>query len=206
MALIKALLLDVGGVLMTNGWDHKLRQKTAETFKVEYDEMNSRHHLVFDTYETGKITFDEYLKKIIFFKERPYSIAEVKKFIFDSVRPFDDMINLVKEIRAQHKLKVGVVSNEGRELAVDRIRRFDLTSFIDFFIVSSFVHFRKPDLDIYRLAIDVSQIPPTEIVYIDDRLLLIEVAKGLGLQGIHHKGVNETKAVLEGLLSQTGVR
>jgi len=205
MGLIQALFLDVGGVLMTNGWDHTLRKKTAETFGVDYEEMNRRHQLIFDTYETGKLTFDEYLRRIIFFETRVYTIQDVKQFIFESVQPYTDMINLIKEIKDQYHLKVGVVSNEGRELAVDRIHRFDLPSFVDFFIISSFVHFRKPDADIYRLAIDVVQVPPSRIAYIDDRLLLIEVAKGLGIQGIHHKSIELTESALGLLLNKVGV-
>ncbi|MCH9626307.1 MAG: Phosphoglycolate phosphatase [Chlamydiales bacterium] len=204
MTEVKALLLDIGGVLMTNGWGHQLRMQTAEVFKVDYSEMNSRHHLVFDTYETGKLTFDEYLKRIIFYEERPYSIQDVKQYIFDQVKPFPEMIQMVKDLKEKHHLKVGVVSNEGRELAVDRIKRFELSSFIDFFIVSSFVHFRKPDLDIYRLALDVAQVPPSEIVYIDDRKLLVEVAKTVGIQGIHHRSFESTRDTLETLLSGVG--
>jgi len=200
MAEVKALLLDIGGVLMTNGWGHQLRMQTAKVFKVDYSEMNSRHHLVFDTYETGKLTFDEYLKRIIFYEERPYSIQDVKQYIFDEVKPFPEMIQMIKDLKEKHHLKVGVVSNEGRELAVDRIKRFELSSFIDFFIVSSFVHFRKPDLDIYRLALDVAQVPPSEIVYIDDRKLLVEVAKTVGIQGIHHQSFESTRDILETLL------
>lgn len=201
MTEVKALLLDIGGVLMTNGWGHQLRMQTAEVFKVDYSEMNSRHHLVFDTYETGKLTFDEYLKRIIFYQERPYSIQDVKQYIFDEVKPFPEMIQMIKDLKEKHHLKIGVVSNEGRELAVDRIKRFELSSFIDFFIVSSFVHFRKPDLDIYRLALDVAQVPPAEIVYIDDRKLLVEVAKTVGIQGIHHQSFESTRKTLEALFS-----
>ncbi|MFZ0564994.1 MAG: HAD family phosphatase [Chlamydiales bacterium] len=200
MALIRALFLDVGGVLMTNGWDHVLRRKTAETFNIEYDEMDTRHQLIFDTYETGKLTFDEYLRQIIFFKDRSFELKEIKSFIFNSVQPFEPMINYAKELKKQHGLKIGIVSNEGRELAVDRIQRFDLSSFVDFFIISSFVHYRKPDPDIFRLAIDVAQVPPTQTAYIDDRDLLIEVAKGLGLQGIHHKDIETTQSALSLLL------
>lgn len=200
MALIKALFLDVGGVLMTNGWDHALRKKTAEAFNIDYVAMDSRHQLVFDTYETGKLTLDEYLRQTIFFAQRSFTLQDVKQFIFDQARPYTEMINLVKELKAHHGLKIGVVSNEGRELAVDRIHRFDLPSFVDFFIISSFVHFRKPDLDIYRLSIDVVQVPPSQIAYIDDRALLIEVAKGLGIQGIHHQSVESTGAALALLL------
>lgn len=202
MGLVKALLLDIGGVLLSNGWDRELRKKTAETFKIDYIEMNSRHHLIFDTYETGKITFEEYLTRTIFFEKRDFTIKDVKEFIFKAVYPFEDMIQYIKEIKEKHHLKIGVISNEGRELAVDRIHRFDLPSFVDFFIVSAFAHFRKPDSDIYRLAIDVVQVPPSNIVYIDDRSLLIEVAKGLGLNGIHHTSIETTKAALDLLFSQ----
>lgn len=201
MTIIKALFLDIGGVLMTNGWDHKLRKATAEVFQIDYDEMNSRHQLVFDTYETGKMTLDDYLKKVIFYVERPYTMQDVKHYILSAARSYDDMMALIKEVKAQHGLKVGVVSNEGRELAVDRIHRFNLSSFVDFFIVSSFVHFRKPDPDIYRLAIDVVQVPPSQIAYIDDRKLLVDVAKGLGIHGIHHTGFESTSSALNMLLN-----
>lgn len=198
---IQALLLDIGGVLMTNGWDHSLRKKTAEAFQIDYAEMDDRHRLIFDTYETGKMTFDDYLNQAIFYVERSYTLQDVKQFIVGSASADEEMIALIKEIKARHRLKVGVVSNEGRELAVDRIHRFNLPAFVDFFVVSSFVHFRKPDLDIYRLAIDVVQVPPIKIAYVDDRKMLVEVAKGLGIQGIHHTGLKSTESALHMLLN-----
>jgi|ERR1700733_1234390 len=202
MGIINALFLDVGGVLMTNGWDHPLRKKTSETFGVNYTEMESRHQLIFEMFEVGKLTFDEYLKRIIFFEKRAFSIQDVKQFIFEAVRPFDDMINFIKEIKEQYHLKVVIVSNESKDLAVDRIHRFDLTSFVDFFIISSFVHCRKPDPEIYHMSLDILQVPPTQIIYIDDRLLLIEMAKELGIQGIHHENFESTQATLSILLEQ----
>lgn len=196
MSSVKAIFLDIGGVLLTNGWDHQLRSKTAETFNIDRKEMESRHLLIFDTYETGKLTLDEYLKRTIFYEKRSFTVEDIKQFILNSAQAFDEMIHLVKKIKGEYGLKVGVVSNEGRELAIDRINRFDLGAFVDFFVVSSFVHFRKPDADIYKLAIDLMQVPPSQIVYIDDRLLLTEIAADLGIQGIHHKGIESTKDAL----------
>lgn len=128
---------------------------------------------------------------------------EVKHFIFEAVRPFQEMIDFAKEIKNTYGLRIGLLSNEGRELAEDRIRRFKLTEFADFFIISSFVHFRKPDPDIYHLAIDVCQLPPGQIVYIDDRELLVQIGKELGLQGIHHLNVHSTRETLKKLLGST---
>jgi len=190
--LIKCLFLDVGGVLMSNGWGHELRQKVSEVFNIEYDEMNMRHTQMFDIYENGKITFDEYLTKSIFFKKRDFSLQQLKTYIFDAVRPFQEMMDFIKEVKKEHGLKVALVSNEGRELAEDRFRRFDM-SFVDFFIVSSFVHYRKPDVDIYHLAIDTAQVLPSEILYIDDREFLTEIGEGLGMHAIWHQNIESTK-------------
>ena len=92
------------------------------------------------------------------------------------------------------------MSNEGRELMLHRMNRFNLKAFIDFFVCSSFVHLRKPDFDIYRLALDLSQVKPEEVIYIDDRPLLIEIGQQLGMQSIHHISYEKTQKLLEKFL------
>lgn len=193
---IETLFLDIGGVLLTNGWGHELRQKTAEKFGFDYQEFTARHAMIFELFETGRMDFDAYLKWTIFQVKRPFSLEEVKTFIFEAVTPFSEMIAFIKEIKESHGLKVGVVSNEGRELALDRIERFVMRSFIDFFIISSFVKTRKPDPAIYHLAIDIAQTKPEHICYIDDRKLLTEVGKECGLGVIHHTSFSTTKEEL----------
>jgi len=87
-----------------------------------------------------------------------------------------------------------VGSNEGRELTRHRIGKFSLAEFVDFFVVSCFVHFRKPDTDIFHMALDLAQVPPDQVIYVEDRLMFIEVAGTLGIRGIHHTGYASTKA------------
>jgi putative hydrolase of the HAD superfamily len=196
MAKITTLFLDIGGVLLTNGWDTALRKQTAEHFGVDHDEVDARHRVTYDTYEEGKMSWDAYLKQILFFAPRTFSAEEVKAYILGQARAYDDMIDLVKKLRVVYGLRVAVVSNEGREIAIDRITRFRLKEFVDFFIVSAFVHFRKPDLDIYRLALDVAQVEPDHVAYIDDRPLLCEVASELGLHCIQNRDTATTRAAL----------
>ncbi len=196
---VSALFLDVGGVLLTNGWDRSMRKRAAETFKLDYDEMDERHHLTFDTYEEGKLSLDEYLNRVVFYKDRPFSGEEFKSFMLAQSQPYPQMIELVRGLRRSHGLKVAVVSNEGRELTVHRIQKFGLAEFVDFFIASCFVHFRKPDTDIYRLALDVAQVPPEQVVYIEDRFMFVEVAQSLGIRGIHHTDYDLTRAALASL-------
>jgi len=191
-----ALFLDVGGVLLTNGWDRRMRKKAAETFHLDQEEMDERHHLTFDTYELGKLTLDEYLNRMVFYEERSFSREEFKAFMFAQSQPFDQMIDLVRNLKKTYGLKVAVVSNEGRELTTYRIQKFGLAELVDFFIASSFVHFRKPDADIYRIALDVAQVPIEQVLYIEDRLMFVEVAQGLGIRSIHHSRFESTRAQL----------
>jgi putative hydrolase of the HAD superfamily len=195
---ITTLFLDIGGVLLTNGWDHNMRQKAAQTFNLDYKEMNERHHLTFDTYEEGKLSLYEYLKRVIFYEERPFSLEEFKAFMFEQSQPYQEMMDLVCNLKERYGLKIAAVSNEGRELTVYRIAKFDLGSFIDFYISSCFVHYRKPDEDIYRIALDIAQVPPEHVLYIEDRPMFVEVAQGLGIRGIVHKDLEATRSALKG--------
>lgn len=196
---ITTLFLDIGGVLLTNGWDTALRKQTAEHFGVDYTELDHRHRVTYDTYEEGKMSLETYLRQIIFFEPRTFTARDVEKYILEQARPYEDTIGLVKKLRAVYGLKVAVVSNEGREIAEDRIRRFHLKDFVDFFVVSAFVHFRKPDLDIYRLALDVAQVRPEQVAYIEDRPLLCEVAESLGIHAVLNRNQEETRAKLAAL-------
>ncbi|MFN2245418.1 MAG: HAD family phosphatase, partial [Anaerolineae bacterium] len=118
---ITTLFLDIGGVLLTNGWDHNMRQKAAKAFDLDYEEMNERHHLTFDTYEEGKLSLYEYLERVIFYEERPFSLEEFKAFMFEQSQPYREMIDLVCKLKERYRLKIAAVSNEGRELTVYRI-------------------------------------------------------------------------------------
>jgi putative hydrolase of the HAD superfamily len=194
---ITTLFLDIGGVLLTNGWDHTMRHRAAEAFGLDYEVMNERHHLTFDTYEEGKLSLHEYLQRVVFFQERPFSLDEFRRYMFDQSQPYREMIDLVCRLKERYGLKTAAVSNEGRELTVYRIQEFDLGSFIEFFVSSCFVHYRKPDEDIYRIALDIAQVPPEQVLYIEDRPMFVEVARGLGIRGIFHEDYESTRAALE---------
>jgi putative hydrolase of the HAD superfamily len=196
---ITALFLDLGGVLLTNGWDRNARELAAKTFHLDSKEMSDRHHLTFDTYEVGKLTLDQYLSRVVFYEQRSFTEGEFRDFMFAQSKAFPEMIDLVRTLKAQYKLKIAVVNNEGRELNVRRIQLFKLTSFVDFFISSCFVHVRKPDEDIYRIALDIAQVPPEQVAYLEDRLMFVQVAEGLGIRGVHHTDYASTCAKLASL-------
>ncbi len=199
MNTIRCLFLDIGGVLLSNGWDHEFRHRAAAHFNLDKDEMEQLHSLLFVTYEEGKITLDEYLDKVIFYTKRDFTRTEFTNFMFSLSTPDLEMISFIKKLKLQYGLKIIAVSNEGREINNYRINTFKLNEIFDFFVSSCFVHLRKPDAAIVRLAFDGAQVPIDEIVYIDDVQLFVDVAKSIGIAGIHHTSYQSTCKQLSNL-------
>jgi len=191
-AKITTLFLDIGGVLLSNGWDRAARKEAAKVFDLDIIELEERHHLTFDTYEEGKLTLDEYLTRIVFYEHRDFTRNDFKEFMYSRTTPYPEMIDLICKLKEHYKLKIAIVNNEGRELNEYRIRTFGIDKFVDFFISSCFVHFRKPDADIWRIALDIALVRPQEVLYIEDRAMFIHVAEGLGINGLLHENYGKT--------------
>jgi putative hydrolase of the HAD superfamily len=193
---IKTLFLDIGGVLLTNGWDHHARRRAAAHFKLEWTEMESRHQLTFAVYEEGRLTLDEYLARVVFHQKRPFTWAQFRSFMFAQSKPYRDMLELIIRLKARHGLKIVVVSNEGRELNAHRIQKFNLSGFVDSFISSAFVRVRKPDADIFRLALDIAQAQARQVVYIENTPMFVRIAEGFGIRSVLHTDYESTRKKL----------
>lgn len=201
--IITTLFLDIGGVLLTDGWGRTSRKNAAFIFDIDHDAMEERHHLTFDTYELGKISLEEYLKRVVFYADRSFSYDAFKEFMYAQSKPFPEMIKIISQLKKQYGLKVAAVSNEGRELNDIRIKNFKLCDFIDFFISSCFVHLQKPDMEIFRMALDMSQATPEQVLYIDDQPMFVEVAQSFGMNGLHHTDIESTVEKLKEFGLQT---
>lgn len=194
---ITTIFTDIGGVLLTNGWDHNARQIAVEKFNLNAAEFDDRHHLAFDIFESGRMSLDLYLDYIVFYEPRNFSKEEFKNFMYSYSQPYNDMLAMYRTLKKKYNLKIVVVSNEGRELNEYRIKKFALNDFVDFFVSSSFVYLRKPDKEIFKRALDLAQSPVEQSIYVDDRRLFVEVAATFGLKGIIHTNYETTKAEFE---------
>ena len=193
---ITCVFLDIGGVLLSDGWGHESRQLAAKTFRLNSKEIETRHNQIFDTYELGKLTIAEYLDWVVFYQKRPFTRARLQKFMFAQSTPYPPMIELFRRLKARYGLKIVVVSNEARELNAHRIRKFKLDEFVDAFVSSCYVHVRKPDADIFRLALDLAQVPAQRIVYVENTAMFVQIAEGLGIRSILHTDYRSTCAKL----------
>lgn len=190
------IFTDIGGVLLTNGWDRNSRKLAADTFHLDREDFDARHALAFDIYEQGKISLDDYLEWVVFYKPRTFSRHEFKEFMYAQSKPHTDTMNFFKMIKDKYHLQIIGVSNEGKELMVHRTSTFKLNEMLDFIVCSSFVHMRKPDPGIYKLAIDLAHADPKNSVYIDDRPLLVMAGESVGFRGIVHTSLENTKKQL----------
>jgi putative hydrolase of the HAD superfamily len=198
-APISCLFLDVGGVLLTDGWDHQARRRAARHFKLNWGELEARHNLNFNIYEVDKLTLKEYLSRVVFYQKRPFTPAEFRRFMFAQSQPDARMIELIRRLKTTYGLKIIVLSNEARELNAHRIHKFKLSEFVDAFVSSCFVRLHKPDTAIFRLALDLAQVPARQVVYLENTPLFVQIAEGLGMRGILHTDYPSTRAQLAAL-------
>ncbi len=201
---VTTLFLDIGGVLLTDGWDRHARRRAAKAFRLDAAEMEERHHMTFETFEEGRLTLEDYLDLVVFCRKRAFTRSQFRQFMLSQSKPHPQMIALVTRLKARHPLKIVAVSNEARELNAYRIRQFRLTRFVDAFISSCFVHVRKPDAEIFRLALDIAQAPAERVVFIDNTQMFVDVAGRLGIRSIHHTDYRSTCAQLDALGLQSG--
>jgi putative hydrolase of the HAD superfamily len=195
-ASVTCVFLDIGGVLLTDGWDHHARRRAATHFELDWSATEARHRLTFETYEEGRLTLDQYLDLVLFEEKRRFTRAQFRSFMFAQSKPLPEMIALMTQIKARHGLKIVVVSNEGRELNEHRVRTFKLDALADAFVSSSFVHRRKPDEAMFRLAQDIAQVPVERTLYIEDTAMFVHVAESLGIRSILHTNATSTRKAL----------
>ncbi|HMK23692.1 MAG TPA: HAD family phosphatase [Terriglobales bacterium] len=197
--MIKALFWDVGGVLLSNAWDHTQRTQALERFGLEPKEFGERHELVVSSFERGKISLDEYQERTVFYRPRGFSREEFRSFMYSLSVPDDAALAFAKSLADSGKYRMGTINNESKELNLYRIEKFGMRAIFSLFVSSCFVGLRKPEEAIYRLALDLTQQLPEECCFIDDRPLNLEMAKRLGMHTIEMHGAEQLRASLQEL-------
>ena len=197
--MIKALFWDVGGVLLSNAWDHTQRGQALEHFGLDPKEFNERHELVVSSFERGKITLEEYLERTVFYRPRAFSREEFRNFMCSLSQPDPAALAFAKGLADSGKYRMGTINNESKELNLYRIEKFGMREIFSLFVSSCFVGLRKPEEAIYRLALDLTQQAPEECCFIDDRALNLEVARRVGMHTVEMDGVEQLQASLKQL-------
>jgi putative hydrolase of the HAD superfamily len=194
---IGALFWDVGGVLLSNAWDHVERDLAIAHFQLDKSEFESRHKELVAAFEQGTLSLDEYLERIVFYQVRTFTREEFKQFMFSLSTPRTDVLEIARSL--SFKYFTATLNNESRELNQYRIQTFGLADFCELFVSSCFVGVSKPDERIYRLALDLIQHAPEECCFIDDRPGNIEVAAKVGMRTVLMQDPAQLRRDLRGL-------
>ena len=195
MKPIRILFWDVGGVLLTNAWDHEERDRAVENFQLQKADFEARHKEVVTAFEEGKVTLDQYLEQTVFYQQRKFSKEEFKSFMFSLSKPKPEVLEFAPGLASKYLM--GTLNNESRELNEYRIKQFGLAQFFDLFVSSCYVGLRKPDEKIYRLALDLIQKAPEECCFVDDRQVNIDAAAKVGLRTVLMRDLAELKKGLQ---------
>lgn len=196
MAEPTALFFDIGGVILSNGWDRGARRRAIEKFGLDEEEFASRHEMVVDAWEMGQITMEEYLRRTVFYRRRPFTRDEFESFLFSQSHEHHEALGAVKRFSASNRWLVAALNNESSELNEHRIKKFKLRELFSIFLSSCFLGVRKPDEKIYQLALRITQRSPAESVFIDDRSINLEAAERVGMRTVLYKDPQQLTADL----------
>ena len=196
MAAITTLFWDIGGVILTNGWDRGSRREAAKVFNFDYEEFQDRHDLSFPAFDSGQISLNEYLDRTLFYRTRSFTREEFTAFMFAQSKEYLETRAVLADAARTGKYFIGSINNEPFELNQYRIEAFDLRRDFLVFFSSCYVHSRKPEETIFRIALEVTQRPPEQCVFIDDRPLNLESPRRLGFSVIHHQNPEQLRSEL----------
>jgi putative hydrolase of the HAD superfamily len=196
LAEITTLFWDIGGVILTNGWGRASRLEAAAVFNFDYEEFQDRHDLSFPAFDSGHITLNEYLDRTLFYRTRSFTREEFTAFMFAQSKEFPETRAVLADAARTGKYFIGSINNEPFELNQYRIEAFNLRRDFLVFFSSCYVRSRKPEEAIFRIALEVTQRPPEQCVFIDDRPLNLESPHRLGFNVIHHQNAEQLRSEL----------
>jgi putative hydrolase of the HAD superfamily len=197
MVEIRALFWDVGGVLLSNAWDHEERDLAIQHFLLDKSEFELRHQELVPPFEEGRLGLNEYLERAVFYQPRPFSPEDFKRFMFSLSKSKSQALEFARSLSG--KYLIATINNESRELNEYRIETFGLTKIFDLFVSSCFVGIRKPDERIYRLALDLTQHSAQECCFLDDRPVNTDAAAKVGMQTVLVKNSEQLQRDLQTL-------
>lgn len=184
MRRISAIFFDIGGVCLTNGWDHISREKASIRFSLDYGEMEKRHTTVFKKFDKGMLSLDEYLDQVVFFRKRDFSREEFAEFMYSESRPILPTLKILGILSSNTKYHIAAINNESFELNKYRIEKFKLYKYFKCFFSSCYMGVRKPEPEIFYRTLMISHKKPGECLFIDDRRENILSAQSLGLNTV----------------------
>ena len=192
-----AILFDVGGVLLTDGWDHAERAAAVKQFQLNAEDLEARHLSIFAAWERDAVGLDAYLDAVVFYMPRPFSRNEFFEFVLSQSKLLNGgALSILWEIAASDKCMVGALNNEARATNDYRFTKFGLREYFQVAFSSCYLGLRKPDPAIYRRVLDILGAPPERVLFIDDRQQNVDGAAMAGMKAVRFQSEAALRANL----------
>ncbi|NUT50167.1 MAG: HAD family phosphatase [Saccharothrix sp.] len=122
---------------------------------------------------------------------REVSTKGLLRRMFGSAHPDPEMVDLVRELRADG-LRTVLLSNSWGEGYPEDL----LMELFDTIVISGRVGLRKPDHRIFRHTLDRIGLPAHRCVFFDDAPVNVDAAREVGLHAHRHTDAHTTRAVI----------
>jgi putative hydrolase of the HAD superfamily len=193
------LAWDVGGVLLSNGWDVVHRSEASVLFGFDAAAVEARHIAVQEAFERGQMTMDEYLDFTVFYEPRSFGRSEIREHIFACSTAHTDTLEFASRLAKTGRFRMVTLNNESIELNEHRIERFGLRRSFSAFFTSGYLGRRKPDPEIFAQVCSILHKPPEAIIFIDDRPENVAAAASFGMTALHYRDLPQLQRDLGSL-------
>ncbi|GMA14489.1 HAD family phosphatase [Deinococcus metallilatus] len=194
---IRAVFWDIGGVLLTNGWDREQRAEVVARFGLDAEDFAERHKLAVPELERGRMSLAEYLDQTIFHTGRAFTPQDFRAAMEAVSQPQAETLAFARDLGQRWRMYS--LNNEGRDLNEYRIRTYRLDEFLLAFFTSCYLGLLKPNPAMYRLALDLAHVRPEEAVMVDDRPQNAEAARSVGMHAVRYQNAAQLRAELAAL-------
>ncbi|MCK4905270.1 HAD family phosphatase [bacterium] len=196
--MIKAIILDWGGVLIDNpvaGFMTYCSQY-LKVPKKTFIEITSKFY---EDFAKGKVTENAFWKNACFYLN--VAVPSVSSLLTEAFRAVysekKEVFSIVSSLKDKG-YKIALLSNT--EMPMVNFFREKKYSFFDLTVFSCVEGVTKPDKKIYEITLDRLKIKPQEAVFIDDKEENILSGKDLGINTILFKNPQQFKKELLSLL------
>ncbi len=190
------IFFDVGGVLLTNGWDTAARRAVTDGCGLDWEEFEDRHQLVATDFEIGRLSLDDYLERTVFYRDRDFDRDHFWRLMCAQSQELPATMEVLRELSAAGGHTLATLNNESRELNGHRIDTFGLRDHFSMFLSSCYLGHRKPEPEIFATALDITQTAPERAIFVDDRPLNLECAIRTGITAVHFVNAEQLRTTL----------
>jgi putative hydrolase of the HAD superfamily len=132
---------------------------------------------------------------------REVDLGEMGERLMAHLHPNEELFAYYRRLRDERGLRLGILTNNVREWEARWRAKLPIDEVFEDVVDSAFVGMRKPEPEIYELALARLGVGAEECAFVDDTEVNVDAARALGLHAVHFRDTAQTIAELDALLA-----